>query len=76
LILFLGKGNTKHRQRIFTTEKAYRIISKRMADVDKKKLQQALALAIKEATFNLYAFARNIAPNPKGGAYTHISSTL
>jgi LAO/AO transport system kinase len=38
-------------------EKAYKIIQqKRMADVDKKELQQALATAVSSPGFNLYSF--------------------
>jgi len=39
-------------------EKAYRIIGqKRMANVDKKRLQQEIAKAMLESSFNLYDFA-------------------
>jgi len=41
-------------------EKAYKIIQfKRMADIDKKKLQQDIAEALNDPGFNLYAFIEN-----------------
>jgi len=43
------------RKEILLTEKAYKIIQqRRMADVDKKKLQHAIAKALSEPDFNLY----------------------
>jgi len=45
------------RKEILMTEKAYKIIQqRRMADVDKKKLQQAIAKALSDPDFNLYRF--------------------
>ena len=54
----LSAKNIKNtRKEFLLTEKAYRLIQqKRMADVDKKKLQQDLAEASKDAGFNLYVF--------------------
>ncbi len=48
------------RKEFLLAEKAYRIIQqKRMADLDKKKLAQEIAAAIKQGPFNLYAFVEN-----------------
>jgi LAO/AO transport system kinase len=45
------------RKELLLTEKAYKIIQqKRMANVDKKKLQQAIAKALSDPGFNLYIF--------------------
>ncbi|ASU36149.1 methylmalonyl Co-A mutase-associated GTPase MeaB [Mucilaginibacter xinganensis] len=45
------------RKELLLAEKAYQLIQqKRMADVDKKKLQQAIAKALKDPKFNLYEF--------------------
>jgi LAO/AO transport system kinase len=45
------------RKAFLMAEKAYQIIrQKRMADIDKKKLQQEIAKAMLESSFNLYAF--------------------
>ena len=45
------------RKELLLAEKAYKIIQqKRMADVDKKELQQALATAVSSPGFNLYSF--------------------
>ncbi|MGZ3755152.1 MAG: methylmalonyl Co-A mutase-associated GTPase MeaB [Mucilaginibacter sp.] len=45
------------RKAILLTEKAYKIIQqRRMADIDKKKLQQNIAEACLEKGFNLYSF--------------------
>ncbi len=45
------------RKELLLAEKAYRIIQqKRMADVDKKKLQHAIAKALSDPGFNLYSF--------------------
>jgi LAO/AO transport system kinase len=50
--------NLKNKRKEFLlTEKAYKIIQqKRMADIDKKKLQQDIAKALNNDGFNLYAF--------------------
>jgi len=46
-----------NRKELLFTEKAYRIIQqKRMAGVDKKKLQHAIAKALSDPGFNLYSF--------------------
>jgi LAO/AO transport system kinase len=48
------------RKEFLLTEKAYKIIQqKRMADVDKKKLQQNIAKALSYPDFNLYAFVES-----------------
>lgn len=45
------------RKELLLTEKAYKIIQqRRMANVDKKKLQLAIAKALSEPGFNLYSF--------------------
>ncbi|MCO5946294.1 methylmalonyl Co-A mutase-associated GTPase MeaB [Mucilaginibacter flavidus] len=63
-----GKKNS--RKQLLLAEKAYRIIQqKRMADIDKKKLQHDIAKALEEPGFNLYKFIGTLAPHPpKGGA--------
>ena len=49
------------RKAMLLAEKAYRLIQqKRMADVDKKKLQQEIAKALKDENFNLYSFVDKI----------------
>jgi LAO/AO transport system kinase len=54
----LSKSQTKNsRKELLLAEKAYRIIQqKRMAGVDKKKLQQSIAKALENSNFNLYSF--------------------
>ncbi|MDB5115720.1 MAG: hypothetical protein JWQ79_1212, partial [Mucilaginibacter sp.] len=54
----LSAPNLKNsRKEFLLTEKAYKLIQqKRMAGIDKKKLQQDIALAVNDAGFNLYAF--------------------
>ncbi|MBD1364774.1 methylmalonyl Co-A mutase-associated GTPase MeaB [Mucilaginibacter sp. ZT4R22] len=48
---------TNSRRELLLTQKAYNLIQQnRMAGVDKKKLQQLLAEALKEEGFNLYVF--------------------
>ncbi len=48
---------TNTRKELLLAEKAYQIIrQKRMAGVDKKKLRQDIAEALKDESFNLYAF--------------------
>jgi LAO/AO transport system kinase len=50
------------RKEILLTEKAYKLIQqKRMADIDKKQLQQQLAKAMTEPDFNLYSFINLLA---------------
>jgi LAO/AO transport system kinase len=50
-------GLKNKRKEFLLAEKAYKIIQqKRMADVDKKKLQQSIAKALNDEGFNLYAF--------------------
>jgi len=49
------------RKAMLLAEKAYRLIQqKRMADVDKKKLQQEITKALKDENFNLYSFVDKI----------------
>jgi len=51
------KGIKNTRKEFLLTEKAYKLIQqKRMADVDKKKLQQDITKALRSDDFNLYAF--------------------
>jgi LAO/AO transport system kinase len=54
----LSAQNLKNtRKEFLLTEKAYKLIQqKRMADVDKKKLQQAINNALNDPGFNLYSF--------------------
>jgi LAO/AO transport system kinase len=53
-----SKSETKNsRKELLLAEKAYQIIrQKRMANIDKKKLQQDIAKALNEPGFNLYEF--------------------
>jgi LAO/AO transport system kinase len=52
-----AKGGKNSRKEYLLTEKAYRLIQQqRMANVDKKKLQQDIGEALKEDGFNLYVF--------------------
>ncbi|MDB5109182.1 MAG: transport system kinase [Mucilaginibacter sp.] len=52
-----GANPKNNRKEVLLAEKAYRIIQqKRMADVDKKKLQQTIAKAFLNPEFNLYVF--------------------
>ena len=54
-----------HRREFLQAEKAYRLIQqKRMANVDKKKLQQEIAQAMQMPGFNLYRF---LSPQPPKG---------
>jgi len=57
----LSLSNKKNsRKEILLTEKAYKIIQqRRMAGVDKKKLQHAIAKALSEPGFNLYLLISN-----------------
>lgn len=48
------------RRELLLTQKVYNIIRQnKMAGIDKKKLQQDIAKALKEADFNIYRFASN-----------------
>lgn len=48
---------TNNRKEFLLSEKAYRLVQqKRMANVDKRKLRQAIAEAITQPEFNLYRF--------------------
>ena len=58
-----GTGTANSRRELLLTQKAYNLIQQnRMAGVDKKKLQQAIAEALKEENFNLYQFVAGQAP--------------
>ncbi len=55
--ILTAKDIKNTRREYLLTEKAYKLIQqKRMADVDKKKLQLDIAEALKDEGFNLYAF--------------------
>jgi LAO/AO transport system kinase len=56
--LILSAGNIKNtRKEFLLSEKAYKLIQqKRMAGIDKKKLQQDIAEAMGDEGFNLYSF--------------------
>ena len=59
VIAFIRSPSSKKNKRkeVLLAEKAYKIIQqRRMADVDKKKLQQAIAKAMDVPGFNLYLF--------------------
>ena len=59
VITFIQSPSSKKNKRkeVLLAEKAYKIIQqRRMADVDKKKLQQAIAKAMDVPGFNLYLF--------------------
>jgi LAO/AO transport system kinase len=52
-----GLPKKNKRKEILLAERAYRIIQqKRMANIDKKKLQQEIAKALADPAFNLYSF--------------------
>jgi LAO/AO transport system kinase len=56
--ILADQDQQNNRRELLLTEKAYKIIQqKRMADIDKKKLQQDISKAISEKGFNLYSFA-------------------
>jgi LAO/AO transport system kinase len=58
-----SKGVKNSRKEFLLTEKAYRLIQqKRMAGIDKKKLQQDIAAALNDDGFNLYAFVEKHTP--------------
>jgi len=51
------KQQPNNRKRLLLAEKAYRMIQqKRMADIDKRQLQQAIIKALDSPNFNLYNF--------------------
>ncbi|MES2427906.1 MAG: methylmalonyl Co-A mutase-associated GTPase MeaB [Bacteroidota bacterium] len=55
--ILTAKGGKNSRKEYLLTEKAYRLIQQqRMANVDKKKLQQDIGEALKDDGFNLYVF--------------------
>jgi LAO/AO transport system kinase len=55
--ILAARGIKNTRKEFLLTEKAYKLIQqKRMAGIDKKKLQQDLAAALTHDGFNLYAF--------------------
>ncbi len=55
--ILTAKDIKNTRKEFLLTEKAYKLIQqKRMADVDKKKLQQDITEALYDKDFNLYAF--------------------
>jgi len=55
--ILTAKDIKNTRKEFLLTEKAYKLIQqKRMADIDKKKLQQDIAKALKTEGFNLYHF--------------------
>lgn len=57
-----GANTTNSRRELLLTQKAYNLIQQnRMAGVDKKKLQQDIAEALKEEGFNLYLFIEGYA---------------
>ncbi|OOQ60683.1 methylmalonyl Co-A mutase-associated GTPase MeaB [Mucilaginibacter pedocola] len=61
LILSPRNENT-YRHQLLLTQKAYNLIQQnRMADVDKKKLQQQIAEALEHGDFNLYKFIERYA---------------
>jgi LAO/AO transport system kinase len=56
---------TNSRRELLLTQKAYNLIQQnRMAGVDKKKLQQLLAEALKKENFNLYKFIAQLEAPP------------
>jgi len=59
-----SKSNTKNsRKELLLAEKAYQLIQqKRMAGIDKKKLQQDLTKALNDPGFNLYEFISPLTP--------------
>ncbi len=58
-ILF-ASGKTNKRKEYLLAEKAYKIIQqKRMANISKVKLQQAITLAMADPLFNLYSFVED-----------------
>jgi len=55
--LVAQKEQPNNRKRLLLAEKAYRMIQqKRMADIDKRQLQQAIIKALDSPNFNLYNF--------------------
>lgn len=56
-MILTAPKTTNTRRELLLTQKAYNLIQQnRMAGIDKKKLQQAIAEALKEEGFNLYRF--------------------
>ena len=52
-----AKQQTNNRKELLLAEKAYRMIQQKcMATIDKKQLQQAIAIALDSTDFNLYNF--------------------
>ncbi|RYU87366.1 methylmalonyl Co-A mutase-associated GTPase MeaB [Mucilaginibacter terrigena] len=63
-ILSNPKTNNTRRE-LLLTQKVYNIIQQnKMAGIDKQKLQQDIAKALKEDTFNIYQFAETYAAPP------------
>lgn len=61
--ILTAKDSKNTRKEFLLTEKAYKLIQqKRMANIDKKKLQQDIAAALSDGEFNLYAFVNSLYP--------------
>jgi len=62
----LSNTKTKNsRHELLLTQKVYNIIQQhKMAGIDKKNLQQAIAEALKAGDFNMYKFAEEYPPTP------------
>ena len=59
----MAKPGFNHRKNFLLAEKAYKLIQqKRMAGIDKKKLQQIIAKASDHQEFNLYSFVEDYPP--------------
>jgi LAO/AO transport system kinase len=57
-LILTNPKTTNNRQELLLTQKVYHIIQQnKMADIDKKKLQQDIAEAAKAGNFNIYKFA-------------------
>jgi LAO/AO transport system kinase len=64
--ILLSPNKKNSRKELLLSEKAYKLIqNKRMAVIDKKKLQQDIAKALNEPGFNLYSFLEKFATNPQ-----------
>lgn len=61
----LGSGRKpNNRKEYLLTEKAYKLIQqKRMGDIDRTKLYQAVSEAVKQPEFNIYSFAEEFVDN-------------
>jgi LAO/AO transport system kinase len=60
-----ASGKTNKRKEYLLAEKAYKIIQqKRMANINKVKLQQAITQAMTDPLFNLYSFVENFPQTP------------